>query len=478
MRTGSTSKSGWAPVALASAISSAAVLLLIFWHGLDVTWDSATYLYTAQSLLGGRGYQGADGSHMVDFPPAYPALLAATMFLTGASAETAAVIVSVVSVFAGVLGFGAALLALLRRDAKSGWVLAGALVFGLSFTVTQVSTAAWSEPPFLALIVWAAALQVDPERASRGRVAIIGLLLAAAILTRTAGAFAVGAAILVYLVRRQYKRAAFVGVLGLAPAAVWAVVNAQLGSAETVERGASADAPVYVVSVGLRWMAQWFSFGFGPTIVQVGTAVIVGGAILVACVLGFRDWRRLTVPAIYFVALAVGTFGTRIFVALNPLGPRLLAPLLPFALLCVVVALALNRWRRVSAGLLVVLLAATVSATIDQERTGATPGDKTALAESACALIPEGAVVSNEPSILAFECQRPVDQAPRQNLFSSTRQLDEMPALRDLVRDECVSVVYFQRGANDFHEPLEALRAELNETNIVNRPELAIDTTC
>jgi hypothetical protein len=176
------------------AVAAVAVLLLL----LDTHWkvdpDSTRYLSMARSLAAG-GPMLREGQHQWYYAPLYPVWIAPA-FLTGSRPFLAISALNVLTAWAMVVGtyqwFG--------RYSRRGAGFAAALV-GINVGLWDVCREPRSETLFSALLIWAAVfLARAADRPSRRRfgvdVAVGGVLLVAACLTRQVGMFlAVGFAL-------------------------------------------------------------------------------------------------------------------------------------------------------------------------------------------------------------------------------------------------------------------------------------------
>jgi len=185
---------------LAVPIASATIAVALdYWAtarwGMAVSPDSANYLIAAGHLARGEGYLGSYGVHLVQFPPLYPAAVAAVQVGLGIATLGAARILSLLL---------AAVTALLT------WILAGQLSMSVprrALTTTLVAVSpvlllvrvfAWSEPLFIALVL-SALTEVRPLLLAREgrsdqrreeyvvRLALLGITCAMAALTRVIG---------------------------------------------------------------------------------------------------------------------------------------------------------------------------------------------------------------------------------------------------------------------------------------------------
>jgi 4-amino-4-deoxy-L-arabinose transferase-like glycosyltransferase len=205
-------------------------------HGPGMSPDSVTYLSAARNLAAGRGYTDFTGQALTTFPPGFPALVALGHVL-GASLATAARIVNAAS-------FGAIVVLawfLVRRHVASPVVALGATALvAISPALINVSSNAWSEPLFCALVL-AFLLALEDATVPGGRqarsIAITGVLAGLAVLVRYAGLslLIVGSLALVAATWREgsrlvIRRLAQFWAVGLVLPAAWMVRNATSGT--------------------------------------------------------------------------------------------------------------------------------------------------------------------------------------------------------------------------------------------------------
>jgi hypothetical protein len=173
-------------VAGSCAVLAGALTLLATRHGVTVDQDSATYLSAARNLASGRGYEDFTGTALTNFPPLFPAVVRAAMWVVPTAATAARLTNVVASCGSVVLAF-----VLIRRHVRSPAIVAGAtLIVASSIGLLHVADKALSEPLFW-MFVLAFVLVVETAMTSDGRRAIglysfAGLLFGFAFLTRYA----------------------------------------------------------------------------------------------------------------------------------------------------------------------------------------------------------------------------------------------------------------------------------------------------
>ncbi|MGH7725073.1 MAG: hypothetical protein ACREOU_06550 [Candidatus Eiseniibacteriota bacterium] len=328
------------------AAALAALAIFVTWARVPAfTTDSEAYLDVARNVLAGEGLV----QRIVDYwrpsapdplglwPPLYP-LVVAGFGLTGVPLELAARIVSA-------LAFGAFAIALGRlahRALPPPLALAALFLGVLSPAVAGLSTRAWSEPLYLALLTPAlllfARLLERESGATSARSSgpwtafFAGLLLGGAGLARYVSVPAVALGVVALLVARARGRRVVLFVVGaLLPVVPWLVHNlvhfkAPFGPGVAAgETGAGAAARALVSA--LRW-----EFLPGPLAALTPAASLAllaaGFALVVAFARGPSPAVRVSAAyALLHVALMALSVQ---FYGINDLFGRYLAPALPF----------------------------------------------------------------------------------------------------------------------------------------------------
>ena len=117
--------------------------------GIGISWDSTDYIAVGLSMAAGRGALDVTGVPMVIRPPGLSALVTVGDWLT-VSPDITLRIVNAVAMFV-VVWYTHRLLVRAQVRAVALWV--GVALVALSPTLLDISTMAWSEPPFLALLL-------------------------------------------------------------------------------------------------------------------------------------------------------------------------------------------------------------------------------------------------------------------------------------------------------------------------------------
>lgn len=348
-------------VSAAAALALAALVLhATARFGPGVSPDSVYYLSAARSLAGGEGLTTFEGRPLVDWPPLFPALLAAGD-LVGLDPLDGARLVN-----AGLAGLTVLLAGLwLGRALCSGPLFLVAIVFvATAPALTRVALMAWSEPLFLCLTF--ACLAATGRHLATGRrrhLAAAAVTAAAAALTRYAGLpiyLAVGLSLLLRPGWRRGRRAGsavlFLAAAGT-PALLWVVRNQRLAGEPAGERAAAATPLASNLRGSVHQVAQWFFPSGTAATGEVPPGAYVSAFLLAALLaalvaLGVRELRPgrrarpgrasvlETLPFAAFVA-AYWSFSVAAasLVAMDPLNQRLMSPvLLPLACLVFVAA--------------------------------------------------------------------------------------------------------------------------------------------
>jgi hypothetical protein len=293
-----------------------------------------------QHLVWGRGllHGHAPGFETFAAPTEHPLYLAlgALLALTGEHADRLLVLVTILSLVA--LSAGAFALGRALFGAWSG--AAGAVFVGSSFAFLLYAVRAFVDVPFLALVVWAAALEVQRPRRAMAPM----ILLALAGLLRPEAWVLAGLYWLSCLPRRAIGARAALLALALSAPAVWALVDwavtgdplfslhatSSLAEALGRERGLSAVPSSFVTF--LADVAR-------PPVALAGVA----GLVLAVRRLG---WQRMAVPVALLGA------GALTFVATGIAGLSILPRYLtvPAVTLCVLAGYAVMGWATLESG--------------------------------------------------------------------------------------------------------------------------------
>jgi hypothetical protein len=206
-----------------------------------ITVDSGEYLGVAKGLLHGHGltmaYSNADEAyrvpsgagqttHLTQFPPLFPLLIAFVAYASGTSAYVAAIVVNTTA-----FAWAAARLSViaLRRSALAVVAMSAAL---LSVPVIEPALMVWAEPLKLAFLVEGALALAVAARENRTRSWVrLGVIALLATATHFTGVAIAVAAVLLLLTRKTRRPSLLVvAVAGTtAPVAGWLVYSNVVG---------------------------------------------------------------------------------------------------------------------------------------------------------------------------------------------------------------------------------------------------------
>jgi hypothetical protein len=292
-------------------------------YGPGITPDSVHYLSAAANLRQGLGYATSvmpwDGPlpyPLAAWPPLYPAVLAVVTGLAGTNA--------------GPWVLNALLLAasawLATRSAEP-MPLLGALILLASPAVIGVHAYVWSEPLFLLLVLLALRAQermlAEP---GAGHLAGAAALAGLACLTRYLGVTLAVSGALTLVVRRRPLQALSYAALSVAPLGLWLLRNRSVAGTFTGRRGAGGEGVLEPVRQALDTLGGWL-------VPMDGRAAHLGALVLAAVVLAWAlrgGMGRAALPWLAFVGVyLVVMVALAATVSFDPLGDRLLAPVVP-----------------------------------------------------------------------------------------------------------------------------------------------------
>lgn len=196
-------------MALAASVMAVAAASIVTWavsgYGIGVSPDSAHYIGAARSLVSGHGlrFNGRPFSH---WPPLYPLLLAGFSFGRYDPLQTAR---ALAAAFAALNMALVAWIAFRQSRESVGAGICAGLLFLLSPEMLHVQTMAWSEPPFLCLTLLALLLfsewigRSNAPKASLAPLALAGLVLGLALVTRYVGVALLPPFLLCIAIRRS-----------------------------------------------------------------------------------------------------------------------------------------------------------------------------------------------------------------------------------------------------------------------------------
>ncbi len=337
-----------APAALALAATAAWALVPTY-----PDYDAYHHLVWGRDLLDGA----APGFETFAAPTEHPLYLAlaALLSLAGESADRLLVLVTILSLVALTVGAFALGRALFGTAAGA----AGALFVGSSFAFALYAVRAFVDVPFLALVVWAAVLEV---RAPRRGIAPLVLLTAAGLLRPEAWVLAGLYWLWCLPALGAGRRIALAALVGAAPAG-WALVDLAVTGDPLYSLHATQD---LAASLGReRGLANV------PAAFATFLADLARPPVALAGIVGLGLALRRFGPRAMAVPLALVATGAVTFVAIGAAGLALIPRYLtvPAVALCVLAGYAVlgfttlapgaarERWRRLAIGALAIGIA-------------------------------------------------------------------------------------------------------------------------
>jgi hypothetical protein len=196
-------------------VASLALLVIATWlprmtGPLDLRWDGGVYYVLGTALAEGRGYRLLNEPGQIEatqYPPLFPAFIAAHQVIAGTTDPTKVGRWLRISSFFTSLAFVLASYALLRRHLPGGWAFVGAAMCALHTSTIFLSDIAFAEIPFaLATILFF--LWRRPGNTSLRSDLVAGALGAVAYLLRTAGVALLVAWVVEGALQRKVKQTA------------------------------------------------------------------------------------------------------------------------------------------------------------------------------------------------------------------------------------------------------------------------------
>ena len=247
-------------LAAVAVLGAAFVLLRQVNYGVGISGDSIAYISTARNLLAGNGFTVWSGSPYQNYPPLYPAALAATGAFGADPADAAGWLNAAVF---GLTVFVSSMW--LRRRAGSAFPAAWAAVaLALSYPLVLVASRAVADPLF-ALFVALTLFSLDRflRTGRRSALAWTALFTALACLDRYVGvAIAAAVALLLALrfgasVRERAVSVAVCSVVPLAPLGLWMLRNVLTTGQATGVRPAGSYSLPDNIATGFVAFAEW-----------------------------------------------------------------------------------------------------------------------------------------------------------------------------------------------------------------------------
>jgi len=327
--------------------------------GAGIYYDDGTYLALARSLASGEGYVYSNlpgAVPGVKYPPVYPAVLAATWKAFGLYPENLGALKALNALFWGLAAGGTFLL--FTRGSRRRTVAIGLVTLYAFLTIPSMSVATvlLSEPLFLLVCVGALLVASrDPGRRDAvpepeigwrwpggepGWAVGVGLVAAAAFLTRSIGLTLIASLLLPLLLRRRWLSAGVVVAVVGVPAAGWLAwtrvhaaevpgpIAGQYGSygawlGQSFEGGVigrlreviTANWGPFVETLQFVWVPRAPGLALAVVLLAVGGATVYGA---------LSVWRRnpalVLFPLIYLGLVFVWPYGPyRFYYAIVPL---------------------------------------------------------------------------------------------------------------------------------------------------------------
>ena len=280
------------PLAVIALLATAHLLIRTSTYGVAINADAVTYISTAESLVNGEGLRTFSDGKYVNWPPAFPLLLAAIGVFGFDLAEAGRLL------NAAILGVVVFLVGLwLHRSSRHRTLaLLGTVSMATSLPLCHVSSYLISEPAFILFILLA--LMTLARFLNGGRAAFAAAIAFAglAATTRYLGATVIVAGVLMLLFRRRVpmpaklKDAAIYGVLSSLPLALSMLRNQMVSGTPTGAR-LEKDASGFTVFDSLIQLADTVYIGLLPASVPnwvgyllLAGVILVGLGIVLVCV--------------------------------------------------------------------------------------------------------------------------------------------------------------------------------------------------
>lgn len=417
---------------------------------------------------------------LAHFPPGFPVTIAAGIAAGMAPVNAARVVEAVAA--------GTTVAVVLIAANAAGGLFAAFIAAAILFTTQAFVTAhasVLSEPLFfalLALFAWQMAREAPRERSTR-RTILLGVLAAATLLVRYAGASLTAALVLDALLatrdaswRERIRRVALAGVIPAVTLGAWALSRPKTDGKKIRETGLYVSGLSSTLQEGVDTLGRWLAPDIESPVVQLGAALVVLVALVVLIVRTVsaarnacrdhgeratetRTYRTVAIIAVSYAAV-IGV--SRILADPSiPLDDRMLAPVFLLAIFALAPALARWWWSAragvslVSAAVAAVWLVRAAHATAGAASEYRWDGGDLAsrewrlspLVEYARRADPSMRLYSNWPSAVWFHTQRAVAELPE--------ELDPrtVAALRARLEREHGAVIAFTTRSPDAASP-------------------------
>jgi 4-amino-4-deoxy-L-arabinose transferase-like glycosyltransferase len=276
-------------------------------YGPAISTDSVAYMYSAKSLLEGRGYVyfGYE-TPFIQWPPLYPTLLA-IIISTGVEAWTGALYINA-AIFGGIIF----LLGLwLLRDTKNFIIaLIGSLVVLFSIPVFHVSKYVWSEPLFILLtLLFFIHISEYIKKDKILHFYLAAVFSSLAFLTRYTGAIVLISGCVVVLIKKnswakKIKETVLYGLISGSPLLLWIIRNYRVSSTLMGARTPSHYTLKQNINFAWATIISWFipnlklekflSYGIIPALIIA--MLILGVSLFIVPVLADGIKKSRTLP--------------------------------------------------------------------------------------------------------------------------------------------------------------------------------------
>ncbi len=330
-----------------SGILAVAAFLLVMsatsLYGPGMTSDSVSYLSTARNIGSGEGFQLWDGTAYTKWPPFYPILMSISAVFGGEVTGFARVLNGLL--FAAIV-YLFILIAEKSLRSRSYALIAGVIML-FSTATLNTSIMVWSEPLFTALIL-AAALFARKYRDDGDMTSffLFTLFSALSALTRYSGVAVIGSGLIFIALLRhknwscRLKFGLLYGALSSLPLGVWLIRNRLVTGSMAGARPASDLNLLENIMQTLKVM------GFSLFNLRENVAIIF--FVLVLAFAAYTGWRvigrKKSIPFILILPIGYIAFLvlTASLIRFDVINDRLLAPVLPFAILLFVRAILIG----------------------------------------------------------------------------------------------------------------------------------------
>lgn len=289
---------GWIIIVLIALLGTGALYILTQ-DGMGVSGDSVHYMEGAKNLATGLGYVRrilvGSPEPITGFPPGFPLTILPGILL-GASPETSARIVNLISYFLFILLSGGFVLHFTQRSFPAIYISALSTTF-----IAMESVFAWvmSEPIFIVLMLVLLALTQKYLKTKKPWVIItLGLISSYFLLVRLAGLSLIGAIALIILFTTKEKplktfgKTFLYGFISIIPTLAFFYRNSKVGESISESRGLN-----FAVFQREYWqilfgnIASWFKLE--TIFLQENTTFFVLGIITLS-IIAFYIYRRLS----------------------------------------------------------------------------------------------------------------------------------------------------------------------------------------